>query len=56
MNEEIYKKICKKQDLLDLFSEEELESIFRILDSDLSDPKKKEAVDSIIKGSGDENL
>ncbi len=56
MNEEIYAKICKNPKLLELFQEEELVAIFRILDSDLSDAKKKESVEAILKGNSDENL
>ena len=56
MNEEIYEKICKNPKLLELFDEEELVTIFKVLVSDLSDAKKKESVDAILKGNSDENL
>ena len=56
MNEEIYAKICKNQKLLELFEEDGIVAIFRALDSDLSEAKKKESVDAILKRNSDENL
>ena len=49
MNEEIYNYIKANKEILELFEEEELKEIFTILNSELSNAKKKEAIDTIIK-------
>lgn len=56
MNEEIYDKLKANQGLQELFSEQELKSIFTVLNSELSENKKKEAIDEIIKRNCNENL
>ena len=56
MNDEIYKKIITQQELLELFSKEELDDIFVVLGSELSDTKKKEEIETIITRLHNENI
>lgn len=49
MNEDIYNYVKANKEILELFEEEELKKIFTILNSELSEAKKKEAIDTIIK-------
>ncbi len=56
MNDEILKNLQTNKDLLEVFTADELTTVYKIFNSDCSDTKKKDMIDLLIKEEKNENL